>query len=52
MEEPVEEGIDLQVFDGVRRVAGARDHVMPLEHLVQHDAVEESPEPQAEEDAG
>ena len=52
VEEPVEEGVDLQVLDAVRWIAGARDHVMPLEHLVQHDAVEEPPEAQAEEDAG
>ncbi len=52
MEEPVEECVDLEVLHAVRRIPGARDHVMPLQHLVQHDAVEEPAEPESEKDAG
>ena len=52
MEEPVEESVDLEVLHAVRRIPSARDHVMPLEHLVQHDAVEESAEAESEKDAG
>lgn len=51
MEEPVEERVDLEVADAVGGIAGARHHVVPLKDLVQHDAVEEPAQAQAEEDA-
>jgi hypothetical protein len=47
----VPEGVELEVLDGVHRIPAAQ-HVMPLQHLMQNDAVEEAPEPQAQEYPG
>jgi hypothetical protein len=52
VEDAVPEGVDLQVLDGVRRIARARDEMVPLQQLVQHDAVEEPAEAEAQQDAG
>ncbi|MFC7693237.1 hypothetical protein ACFQY5_30475 [Paeniroseomonas aquatica] len=52
MEQPVGQGIEPQVRHAVGGVAGAGQHVVPLQDLVQHDAVEEAAEAEAEEDAG
>lgn len=52
MEEAVKERIQSQVFQAVRWKACAAQHVMPLQHLMQNDAVEEAPETEAEEDSG
>jgi hypothetical protein len=45
VEQPVEQGADVQVSDAVRRVAGAGEHVMPLQDLLEDDAVREAAEP-------
>ena len=45
MEEPIEQSIDDEVRNAVRRISGAGQHVMPLEDLVQHDAVSNPPRP-------
>ncbi len=50
MEEAVPERIDFEVEDTVGRVAGAGEHVMPLEHLMQDDPVEEAAQAEPEED--
>jgi hypothetical protein len=52
MEDAVEERIQSEIFEAVGGKACAAQHVMPLQHLMQNDAVEEAPEPQAEEDPG
>lgn len=52
VEQAVPAGIDLKVADAVGRIPGARQHVMPLEHLMEDDPIEESSEAQSEEDAG
>jgi hypothetical protein len=42
VEEPVGERVRLQARHGVGGlIAGTREHVMPLEYLVQHDAVKQ-----------
>ncbi len=51
VEDAVPKRVDLQVVHAVGRKAGAADHVVPLQHLVQHDAVEEAAQAQAEQDA-
>src|SRR4051812_17285925 len=51
MEDAVTERVQLQVLDGIGRHRSA-DHVVPLEDLMQDDAVEESTEPDAQEDGG
>jgi hypothetical protein len=53
VEEPVGEGVRLEPGDGRLRIAAlAREHVVPLQDLVQHDAVHEAAQPDAEHDAG
>jgi hypothetical protein len=52
MKEPVPERVDLQVRHAVGRITRAGEHVVPLEHLMQHDAVEEAAEAKAEQDSG
>ena len=52
VEEAVEKRVKLEVFDTVCREAGTGHHVMPLQDLMQDDAVEEAAEAKAEEDAG
>ena len=44
VKEPVPDGVQLEVSDRVRRVARAGEHVVPLQNLVQYDAVEEAAE--------
>jgi hypothetical protein len=51
VEEPVPQRIDLEVFDAGRWISGARQHVMPLQDLVQDDAVEKAAQAQSKEDA-
>jgi hypothetical protein len=48
MENAIPASVQLEVFEGVDRIPAA-EHVMPLQQLVQHDAVEESPKAKAEE---
>jgi hypothetical protein len=50
VEEAVPEGVELEALEVGDRVPAAQ-HVVPLQHLVQHDAVEEAAEAEAEEDA-
>ena len=50
VEEAVPQGVHLQVLHAVGRVTGAREQVVPLQDLMQHDAVEEAAEPQPEQD--
>ncbi|HUQ76790.1 MAG TPA: hypothetical protein VM183_18875 [Burkholderiales bacterium] len=52
MKETVEERIELEISDAVRGVTRARHHVMPLQHLVQDDAVEKTAQAEPEQDAG
>ena len=52
MEETVSHDVELEAGERFRRFRPA-DHVMPLvKDLVQHDAVDESAEPQPEQKAG
>jgi hypothetical protein len=51
VEEPVPERVELQVVERGDRVPTAQ-HVVPLQHLMQHDPVEEPAEPEPEQDAG
>ena len=51
MEDTVSHDVELEAGERFRRLRPA-DHVMPLKDLVQHDAVDESAEPQPEQDAG
>jgi len=50
VEDAIPEGIHLEVLDTVGRVARAGQHVVPLQDLMQHDAVEEPAEAKAEQD--
>ena len=43
--------VELEAGERFRRLRPA-DHVMPLKDLAQHDAVDESAEPQPEQEAG
>src|SRR3954467_11770329 len=52
LKEPVPERVDLQVLEAVGRIAGSRDHMVPLQQLMQDDPVEKAAETEAEEDAG
>ena len=40
--------VEFEVLDGVDGKSTA-EHVMPLQHLMQHDAIEETAQPEAEE---
>ena len=40
------------IVDAVRRVARGGEHVVPLQDLVQHDAIEKSAQAEPEENAG
>jgi hypothetical protein len=52
MEEPVRERVGFQPCDRVHRpVVRAGNHVVPLEELVEDDAVYESPEAETEDDS-
>jgi hypothetical protein len=52
VEEPVGERVRLEAGDGRLRVAAlAGQHVVPLQDLVEDDAVDEAAEPDAEQDA-
>ena len=48
MEEPIEQSIDDEVRNAVRRISGAGQHGVPLKDLVEHDAVYEPTEADAE----
>src|SRR5688572_16641110 len=50
VEDAVPEHVDLQIADAVGGITRARQHVVPLEHLMEQDAVEEASEPQSEQD--
>jgi hypothetical protein len=52
VEQPVPERVDLEVSTLVGGKPGARQHVMPLQDLVQDDAVEQAAQAQSKEDAG
>ena len=49
MEDAIPAGVQLEVFQGIDRIPAA-EHVMPLQQLVKHDAIEKSAEAKAEED--
>src|SRR5215218_4325250 len=51
VEEAVQERVELQVLNRVWRVPSASHHMMPLEDLLEHDAVEEPAKTEAEQDA-
>ena len=48
----VPQRIDLKVLHAVGRIAGTGEHVVPLEHLMQQNPIEESPEAQPEQQTG
>jgi hypothetical protein len=51
VEEAVGQRVRLEPRDGVRRVVpGVGQKVVPLEYLVQHDAVDEPAEPEAQDE--
>ena len=52
MEGAVGQGVHLQVGHAVGGIAGAGQHVVPLENLVEDDAVKEAAKAQAEQNAG
>ena len=52
MKRAVGQGVHLQVGHAVGGIAGAGQHVMPLEDLMEDNPVKEAPKAQAEEDAG
>jgi len=53
MKKPVCQRVDLQPGNGVRRVATyVADHVVPLENLVKHNAVNEAPKTKAIQQTG
>ena len=51
-EDAVPQHVELQIAESVRRITSARQHVMPLQDLMQHDAVEKAAKAEAEENAG
>ena len=51
VEEPVRKGVDPQVLDRFRRIAGAAEHAVPLKELVRHNSVKEATEAQAEQNS-
>ena len=51
MKQAVPQRVYLEVVNVIRREPGAGEHVMPLQDLVQHDAVEEAAEPKPEQHA-
>jgi hypothetical protein len=51
MKEAIVKGIDLKIFDAVWGVAGAREQMVPLQKLVEHDAIEQTPESYSQEEA-
>ena len=51
-EEAVPERVDFEVADAVGGITGTGEHVVPLEHLMQHDAVEKAAQAEPEQDAG
>ena len=51
MENAVPAGIELQILDSVGWIPAAQ-HVVPLQNLMQHNAVEKTSQAEAEEDAG
>jgi hypothetical protein len=50
VEDAVPKRVELEVLDRVHGIPAAQ-HVVPLQELVQHDAVEKAAEPQPEEHA-
>src|SRR3712207_7032443 len=46
----VPEGVDFQIVHRVRRITRARDEMVPLQQLVQHDSVEEAAEAKRSEE--
>jgi hypothetical protein len=50
MENTVPENVDFQIAHRIARVAGAGQHVVPLQYLVQIDAIKEAAQTQAEKD--
>ena len=51
VEDAVPEGVEFQAWNVLDRVPRA-EHVVPLEHLVQDDTVEEAPKTEPKKDAG
>lgn len=51
VEDAIPARVAFQVLDGGDRVPAAQ-HVIPLQHLMQDDAIEEPAEPEAEQHAG
>jgi hypothetical protein len=52
VEQPIPNGVGLEAIDGrCGVVAGAAEHVVPLQELVEHDAVDEAAEADAEQEA-
>jgi hypothetical protein len=49
VEQPVDEGVQPQIFNRIRWKSRAADHVMPLQDLVKYDAIEEPAKPQAQQ---
>jgi hypothetical protein len=54
VEQPVDEGVRLEPRDGIHPLAAVvtREHVVPLEDLVEDDAVDEAPEPEPQHKGG
>jgi hypothetical protein len=49
VKKPVPQRIDLKVRYAVGWISGTGEHVMPLEHLMQNNPIEEPPEAQPEQ---
>ena len=52
MKEAIPEGIHLKVLHAVGGIPGTGEHVVPLQHLMQQNAIEESPQAQSKEETG
>jgi RNA polymerase sigma-70 factor (ECF subfamily) len=52
VKQTIPERVDFQVLDAGGRIARARQHVVPLQDLVQHNPIEETAEAQTKENAG
>lgn len=51
VENAVPKRVELEVLDGVGRVPGAGQHVMPLQNLMQNDPVEKPAEAKSEQNS-
>ncbi len=47
MEQSIPKGVDLKILECCRRIPAARQHMVPLQRLMQHDAIEESTDAKA-----